>query len=108
MKAQVIWLGDYITKKLELESEWPWVTLVSFCGDEGMCQVEVVRMNELPFAPDWKPMSIRGYHKCASVPDGCELTLKNPVTMWNYRYPENGAVFLCSTKEERDANLSDA
>ncbi len=105
IKAQVIWRGDYVYGQRFSFGEWGFVTLLHFVGDLGECRCEVIRENELPFKPQWQPMSLYGYHQSSSIPDGVEVYIKNPITMWNGRFVENGAVFLQRTREERDAVL---
>jgi hypothetical protein len=106
MKVNIIWQGDYINNKSKDGDDWSFVTLVSFEGSEGKVFVSVTKENKLPFKPDWKAMSLRGYHQSCKIPDNITLEhTESPQEMWNYRMPENGAVFLYKTKEERDSCL---
>lgn len=105
-----LWQGNYLGGEQKDPGGWDFVTLVHFVGELGECRVRVFEERELPFKPNWKPMSLRGYHKCAEVPAAYAehpsvAPRETDVVRWNYRMPENGAVFLCYSREARDANL---
>lgn len=105
MKVQMIVQGDYVEKRQSSRDEWGFVTMIAFIGEEGECECEVIRENELPFKARWYPISVHGYHQACKVPDGIDLCIKNPTRMWNGRFVENGAMFLVPTKEKRDTIL---
>lgn len=109
-KALVVWKGDYIGRQPTPAGGWDWVTLVEFVDDEGKCRACVTTENELPFKPQWHPMSIRGFHQSAEVPATYHQQIADLIefdgqTFWNSRLPENGAVSLHLSKERRDKYL---
>lgn len=105
-----LWKGNYLGGEQKDPGGWDFVTLVRFVGELGECRVRVLLEKDLPFKPNWYPMSLRGFHQAAAVPaDYADHPSVAPqgdeVARWNYRMPENGAVFLYETRAERDANL---
>lgn len=105
---KTLWCGNYLDpSNRHAPGGWDWVTVVEFVGELGLCNVLAVPENALPFKPKWYPMSVRGFHQGADIPqefaDHPALSLLAGVTRWNARIPENGAVVLFASRADRDA-----
>ena len=94
---QMVLKGDYLTNQ-----QGDFITALDILDEDGQCKVKVMKVADLSFKPEWFPISLRGYHQATEVPDGTDLNMENSEIMWNYRIPENGAVFFFKTKKERD------
>lgn len=106
---RVIWQGDYIDNRPCGSDGEELVTVVEFLDEKGKCRARVVPERELPFKPDWQPLSVRGFHQFCEIPEQHRhhpsVSLNPHRVMWNARLPENGAVSLHPSEELRDRFL---
>lgn len=107
MFADRIWKGDYINETPVKKGEWDTITLLFFEGKEGKCYASLIRENELSFKPEWYPISLRGYHKGADIPENFKIEMKNPIQRWVRRIPENGAFGLSDTEKDRNTRIGE-